>query len=268
MWCVMFNAPLPATCHPIVMYADNCPALQTTSSSSFSPSSSSSSSSSFLLLKTFYAVVCCYWLCKCETQQCCCCVSGSDDDRKQKSNAMVSAGWPLTGFAVFILPVTKASETQQMDRHLPEPANNPPPSAFASPRPPANSPRLPMDYTTSCAGVSALAGSSSPSSAVSSVPSATDLHASPSSLDLVDNNPNLWASHPQQQLMSTVVHIKKRKRSEEDSPEEQQQQWHQQQERHVTKAAVNLLSAGQIGEVVVTGVGLAADYYRSAYLQG
>ncbi|KAL0042895.1 hypothetical protein WJX79_002928 [Trebouxia sp. C0005] len=77
---------------------------------------------------------------------------GSDNDAKQKSNPMVSAGWPLTGFAVFILPVTEASETQHAD------------------------------------------------------------------------------------------------------------------EEHVTKAAVKLLPAGQTGEVVVTGVGLAAGYHRNSEL--
>ena len=79
--------------------------------------------------------------------------------------------------------------------------------------------------------------------------------------------------------------MKKRKRGEEDSPgEQQQQQWQQPQdghvtkgghvteeghatkEGHVTKAAVKLLPAGQRGEVVVSGVGLAAAYYRSTHL--
>ncbi len=200
------------------------------------------------------------------TNLCCCCVSGSDNDRKQKSNATVSAGWPLTGFAVFILLVTEASETHHMDRHLPEPTHNHPASASASPRPPTNSPRSTLGNTTSSTGMSVPAGPSSPSSAVSGVPSATDLQALPSSVDLIDSNPKpLWASHPQQ---STVTHVKKRKWSEEDSlHEQQQQQWHEPQEGHVTKAAVNLVPAGQTGEVVVTGVGLAAAYYRSAHLQ-
>ena len=197
---------------------------------------------------------------------------------------MVSAGWPLTGFAVFILPFTEASETQHMDRHLPGPAN-PPPSVFASPRPPTNIPRPPTNSprpptnsprsifhrTTSSTAMSTPAGTSSPSSAVDlCVPSATHLQALPSSLDVCNHNPTpLWASHSQQQLTSTLVHMKKRNRSEEDSPDEQQQQqWHQPQEGHVTKAAVKLLPAGQRGEVVVTGVGVAAGYYRLAHLQG
>ncbi|DBA85609.1 TPA: hypothetical protein ACH3X1_005188 [Trebouxia sp. C0004] len=191
------------------------------------------------------------------------CTQGSDDDRKQKSNATVSAGWPLTGFAVFILPVTKASEAQHTDRHLPNPTNSHPPSAFASPRPPANSPRLTFSNTTSSTVMSVPAGISSSSSAVSSVPSDTDLHASPSSLHVSNDDPNLLASHPQQQLTFSVAHAKKRKWSEVDSPDEQQQQQHQPQEGHTTKAAVNLLPAGQTGEVVVTGVGLAAGYYRN-----
>ncbi len=69
--------------------------------------------------------------------------------------------------------------------------------------------------------------------------------------------------------------MKKRKRAEKDSPDEQQQkQWQQPQaghvtkEGHVTKAAVSLLPAGQTGEIVVTGVGLAAGYYRLVHLQG
>ena len=66
-----------------------------------------------------------------------------------------------------------------------------------------------------------------------------------------------------EQHMCNNAHSKKRKRldSNEDASHGQQQQWR----AHERVDVVSVLGPGHVGEVAVTGAGLAAGYYRSIH---
>ena len=151
----------------------------------------------------------------------------------------MSAGWPLTGFAVFILPVCTDSEEQLPDKLLPPSASN------------LNPPAAPLK--PSAWGGAPLAPAPPPPA---------------HSLDLSANGPQQQIQNfeAEEQHMRNNALSKKRKQTEDNKDgsngEQQQQQQQQQLLTHVSEGAVRVALPDCIGEVVVAGAGLAAGYYR------
>ena len=147
----------------------------------------------------------------------------------------MSAGWPLTGFAVCILPVCEESEEQLSDKLLPPSASN------------LNPPAAPLQPS---AWGSAPLATAPPVSACS-----LDLSAS----GLQQQMPNLEAD---EQHIYNNAPAKKRKRIEDNKDGSDGEQQQQQLLNHASEDAIRVALSNCIGEVVVAGAGLAAGYYR------